>query len=251
MKFVRYLAHGEIAYGAVDGDTVRQVTSTPFEDYQITGHTHKLDEVRLLAPVVPRKILAMALNYPSHLGQRQAPKRPEPFWKSPSSVIGPDDHIIIPRGAGRVEEEGELVAVIGKRCKGVSTQEAPSYVLGYTCGIDVSAREWQRDDIQWWRAKSSDTFSPIGPFLVTGLAPSGLELQVRVNGKEVQHGNTSALIYDVPTIVSFVSQVVTLEPGDLIFTGTPGIPAIIKPADTVEVEIEAIGVLRNPVCEEK
>lgn len=247
MRFARYLAHGQISYGLVEGETVREIQGTPFGGYRPTDHTHRLEEVRLLAPVVPSKALAIALNYASHLGDRPAPSRPEPFWKAPSAIIGPGDPIIIPRGTERVEEEAELVVVIGRRCRKVSPEEAPHYILGYTCGNDVSARDWQRNDIQWWRAKSSDTFGPIGPFLVTDLDPSRLELRARVNGREVQRGNTADLLFNVPALVSFISQVVTLEPGDLIFTGTPGVPAQIRPGDTVEVEVEGIGTLVNPV----
>ena len=252
MQFAQYFAHGEVAYGVVENGAVHQITTTPFEDYEVTDHTHPLDHVELLSPIYPNKVLAIALNYVSHLGKvgaapRAQPEKPEPFWKNPSAVIGPDEEIIIPTGAGLVEVEGELVVVIGKEGKHIPKSEALDYVLGYTCGIDVSARVWQKSDIQWWRAKGSDTFAPLGPFITTGLDPSNLHLITRVNGEVKQEGPTSDLIFDVPTIISFISEVVTLEAGDVIYTGTPGIPPPIEPGDVAEVEISDIGVLRNPV----
>ena len=166
MIFARYLAHGEINYGVVEGGTIKQITTSPFEEYQITDHTHPVSDVKLLAPCVPSKILAVGLNYRSHLGERDPLKDPLIFIKTPTSLIGPDEPIILPKVFnGRVDEEGEVVAIIKDRCKNVSIEEALNHVLGYTCGNDVSAREWQRGDGQWWRAKSSDTFSPAGPFM--------------------------------------------------------------------------------------
>ena len=247
MKFARYEAHGEIAYGVVEDDRVHQITGSPFEPYQIIDHVHTLEQVRLLAPVVPQKVLAIALNYGTHLGDRERPKQPEPFWKNPFAVVGPEEPIVLPAEAGKVDAEGELVVVMGRRAKSVSKEQALDYVLGYTCGNDVSARPWQRNDIQWWRAKGSDTFGPLGPFLATGLDPSKLTVKTRVNGEEKQAAPTSELLFDVPTLISFISQTVTLEPGDLIFTGTPGVPPQLSPGDVVEVEVPEVGVLRNPV----
>ena len=249
--FARYEANGEVAYGVVEGDTVKQISARPFEDYQITGQTHPLSDVRLLAPVEPSKIVAIGLNYRSHLGDREPPKVPEPFLKTPSSIIGPNDTIVIPREAieegVNVQEEAELTVVIGKRCKRATKDNALSYVLGYTCGNDVSGRPWQRNDLQWWRAKSSDTFTPLGPFIVTDLDPDNLNLAARVNGETAQDSNTSDLLHNVPTIIEFVSRAMTLEPGDVIMTGTPGEPVDIKDGDKVEIEVEGVGVLSNPV----
>ncbi len=250
-KFARYEAHGEIAYGIVEGDVVKQITASPLEDYKVTDHTHPLSDVKLLAPIVPNKIVAIGLNYKSHLGDREAPKVPEPFIKTTSSLIGPNDSIVIPREALEesvtIQEEAELSLVIGKRCKRVSRADALSYVLGYTCGNDVSARQWQQGDLQWWRAKSSDTFSPIGPYIVTDLDPANLNMVARINGKVAQEINTSDLLYDVPRIIEFASSMMTLEPGDVIMTGTPGRPGDLHPGDVVEIEIEGIGILSNPV----
>ena len=250
-KFARYEAHGKIAYGLVEDDVVKQLSASPLEDYQVTDHTHPLSEVKLRAPIVPSKVVAIGLNYKSHLGDREPPKVPEPFIKTTSSVVGTGDVIVIPREALEesvtVQAEAELSVVISRRCRRVTKADALDYVLGYTCGNDVSARQWQRNDLQWWRAKSSDTFSPLGPFIVSDLDPSNLDLMARINGNTVQDSNTSDLLYDVPTIIEFVSSAMTLEPGDVIMTGTPGRPGDLYPGDTVEVEIKGIGILSNPV----
>ena len=250
-KYARYEAHGETAYGVVEGDTVKQLTGPPYEAHEVTDHTHALSEVKLLSPVVPNKVVAIGLNYRSHLGDRTPPKVPEPFLKTASSVVGPGESVVIPRDAKaegvKVQPEAELSLVIGKRCKGATKANALSYVLGYTCGNDVSARDWQENDMQWWRAKSSDTFTPLGPFIVTDLDPGNLHLMGRINGKVVQDQLTSDLLHDVPTIIEFVSRVMTLEPGDVIMTGTPGRPGDIHEGDVMEIEVEGIGVLSNPV----
>ncbi len=250
MKIVRYRINGRVLYGVVDADVVKELEGSPFRGITYTGMSYPLSSVTLLAPVLPSKILALALNYASHIRRSPPPTKPEPFFKTPSCVIGPGDAIRLPKAAETVEEEAELVVVMGQRCRHVAPAKALAYVFGYTCGNDVSAREWQRGDIQWWRAKSSDTFGPIGPVIETDLDCSRLHVWARVNGLEVQHCNTAELLFDVPTLISFISHVVTLEPGDLIFTGTSGVPAQIKDGDIVEVEIEGIGVLSNPVVQE-
>ena len=235
----------------LEGDTLREITTTPFEDYQITDHTHSLSEVKLMPPTSPTKILAVGLNYASHLHDRPTLTEPLIFLKTPSSVIGPGEPIVRPKDVETLEEEGEMVIVIKRRCKNASKEDALDYVLGYTCGNDVSAREWQHGDGQWWRAKSADTFSPVGPYISDEIDPRNVMLRARVNGKEVQAENTSQLVFDVPTIVSWTSRRMTLEAGDLIFTGTPGTPAHLNAGDTVEIEIEGIGVLSNPVMMEE
>jgi len=267
MKYVCFLHQGRESYGLFEGESVLSFEGDLFGERRPTGLRLPLGEVALLAPVRPSKIIAVALNYMDHLPtgggfissarggpasgggerDREAPAVPELFLKTPSAIVGPEEAIVIPAGAGRVDAEGELVAVIGRRARGLSPEEALGCVLGYTCGNDVSAREWQRGDIQWWRAKSSDTFAPVGPCIVDGLDPAELDLQTRVNGEVKQSGNTRLLIHDVAHIISFASRVMTLEPGDLIFTGTPGTTPTLSPGDVVEVEIEGIGVLRNHV----
>ena len=254
MKYARYEAHGETAYGVVEGDSVKQLTASPLEDHEVTDHEHGLSEVKLLAPIVPGKIVAIGLNYKSHLGDRVPPSVPEPFFKTQSALIGPDEPIVIPREAieegVNIQPEAEFSLVIGKRCRRASADDALDYILGYTCGNDVSARNWQRNDLQWWRAKSSDTFAPVGPYIETDLDPGNVRLIGRINGEVVQEQLTSDLLYGIPRIIEFVSSVLTLEPGDVIMTGTPGAPGDIHPGDTVEVEVEGVGVLRNPVVAE-
>ncbi len=254
MKYARYEAHGETAYGVVEGDSVKQLTASPLEDHEVTDHEHGLSEVKLLAPIVPGKIVAIGLNYKSHLGDRVPPSVPEPFFKTQSALIGPDEPIVIPREAieegVNIQPEAEFSLVIGKRCKRASADDALDYILGYTCGNDVSARNWQRNDLQWWRAKSSDTFAPVGPYIETDLDPGNVRLIGRINGEVVQEQLTSDLLYGIPRIIEFVSSALTLEPGDVIMTGTPGAPGDIHPGDTVEVEVEGVGVLRNPVVAE-
>jgi 2-keto-4-pentenoate hydratase/2-oxohepta-3-ene-1,7-dioic acid hydratase in catechol pathway len=255
--YCRFEHRGTIAFGIAEGDRVQPLAGDLFSDPKPAGDSIALADVRLLAPVVPRKILAAAVNYQSHvpsgstvLKSAEAPSIPQLFLKPSSSVIGPDDTIVLPAEARRVDAEGELVAVIGRVCRNVSPEQALDYVFGYTCGNDVSARHWQRDDIQWWRAKGSDTFTPLGPYIASGLDPENVALRTRVNGAETQEGNTRDLIHSVAAMVSFASRVMTLEPGDLLFTGTPGEPPKLSDGDVVEVEIDGIGVLRNPVRRE-
>ncbi len=247
MKFARYEAGGQVHHGIVEDETVTDITASPVDDYQVTQTKRSLSDVRLLAPILPGKLVAIGLNYKSHLGDREPPSVPEPFLKTPSSLVGPGDDIVLPRESNKVQEEAELTVVIGRRCKGATKANALEYVLGYTCGNDVSERNWQRGDLQWWRAKSADTFTPLGPFIVTGLDPANLDLEARVNGETVQKSNTSDLLYDVPTIIEWVTRVMTLEPGDVILTGTPGQPGDLHDGDTVEIEVEGVGVLSNPV----
>jgi 2-keto-4-pentenoate hydratase/2-oxohepta-3-ene-1,7-dioic acid hydratase in catechol pathway len=247
MRLVRCSSGTAVSYGAVEGDEVRALTASPFEGGRPSGNAIPLSSVKLLAPCLPSKIFALAYNLYDHLSQRATPKEPQIFLKVPSSLIGPGDPIVLPRGAGRVDEEAELVVIMGKRCRNVGRKDALGYVFGYTCGNDVSAREWQKNDLNWWRAKSTDTFSPLGPFIVTDLDPANLRITGRLNGKKVQESATSQLIFDIPALIEWISASVTLEPGDAIYTGTPGSPAELAPGDAVDVEIEGIGVLSNPV----
>ncbi len=251
MKIARFQVEGRVAYGLVEDGSVREIEGDLFGEFAATGPSHPLDRVKLLTPCVPSKVLAVGLNYSSHLSGRKAPEEPGIFLKSPSALLEPEGTIILPRDAGLVEPEGELVVVMGQRARRVKPENALQYVLGYTCGDDVSGRTWQRNDLQWWRAKASDTFAPLGPYIVTDIEPDNLDLEVRINGEVKQRGNTSELIFDVPAIVSFISEVMTLEPGDVIYTGTPGTPGSTKAGDTVEVEVSGIGVLKNYVADEE
>lgn len=244
-KYVRYQSDGRIAYGVLEGDTVRELNGDPFTSPAPTGRAMKLAAVKLLAPCEPRKVIAVGLNYKSHLGERPTAKYPGLFAKLPTSIIGPDDTIVYPGGASNVHFEGEMVLVIGKRARNVTPSQAAEYVFGVTAGNDVSERDWQKQDLQWFRAKASDTFGPLGPVIVRGVDYDDLLLQTRLNGEVVQSQRTKDLIFNVRAIVSYISQFVTLEPGDVIYTGTPGATRAMKPGDVVEVELEHVGVLRN------
>jgi 2-keto-4-pentenoate hydratase/2-oxohepta-3-ene-1,7-dioic acid hydratase in catechol pathway len=229
----------------LEGDTVRELSGDLFASPKPTSRTVKLSDVKLLAPCDPKKVIAVGLNYTSHIGERPSATYPGLFAKLPTSIIGPDATIVFPPGASNVHFEGELVVVIGKRARNVAAADAAQYVFGVTAGNDVSERDWQKQDLQWFRAKASDTFGPLGPVIVKGLNYGDVLLQTRVNGQVVQSQRTKDLIFDVHAIVSYISQFVTLEPGDVIYTGTPGATKAMKPGDTVEVEIEGIGILRN------
>jgi 2-keto-4-pentenoate hydratase/2-oxohepta-3-ene-1,7-dioic acid hydratase in catechol pathway len=248
-RYIRYRSGSRISYGILEGDNIQELSGDFFQS-AATGVTHRLADVKLLHPSTPGKILAVGLNYKSHLGERPAPKTPEIFYKPVSSLQNPGDPIVLPRDSANVHYEGELVIVIGKQAKNVSPEDARATIFGVTCGNDVSERDWQHGpakDLQWWRAKGSDTFSPLGPAIVTGIDYSNLLLQTRLNGEVVQKQFTSDLLFDCPTIVSYISGWVTLEPGDLIYTGTPGSTRKMSAGDIVEVEIDGIGILRNPV----
>ena len=187
----------------------------------------------------------MALNYGSHLHGEGEPKTPEPFYKTRTSLNCHLGQIIIPRDSSKVDAEAELVVVIGRKASNVKQSEALSYIFGYTCGNDVSARDWQSMDKSWWRAKSSDTFSPIGPWIVTGIDVGNLNIKCKINDKIVQECNSSEMIFGIPEIISFISKYITLDPGDCIFTGTSGTAGQIYPGDKVEVSVQNIGVLTN------
>ncbi len=247
-QYVRYDHRGTISYGILEGDSIFRISSGLFSGGTPSGVKIGLGEVSLLWPCEPSKILAVGLNYKSHLGDRPAPVRPELFWKPTSCLLEPGGTIVIPKGANNVHYEGELVVVIGRKTKGVSPQEAAGCIFGYTCGIDVSERDWQKGDLQWWRAKGADTFGPLGPAIVVGLDYKTSRLQTRVNGEVKQSQFLSDLLFDPATVVSHASRCVTLLPGDVIYTGTPGTTSALKPGDTVEVEIDGIGILRNMVA---
>lgn len=250
-KYVRYDAAGGVSYGVLEGDVIRELSGSIFQSPRRTGRSVKLSDVRLLAPAVPGQVIAVGLNYRSHLGERPAAAYPGLFAKLPGSIVGPDAEIVYPSDAENLHYEGELVVVIGRRARNVTAADAAGYIFGVTAGNDVSERNWQQKDLQWFRAKASDTFGPLGPAIVTGLDYGNLLLQTRLNGEVVQSERTKDLLFDVPAIVSYVSRYVTLEPGDLIYTGTPGTTRAMKPGDLVEIELEGVGVLRNRVSKPK
>jgi len=244
-KYVRYSAHNVVSYGILDGEVIWELKGDLFANPARTGRRLKLPDVKLLPPCDPKKVIAVGLNYKSHLGTQAPAAYPGLFAKYPTSIIAHGDDIVIPPDATNVHYEGELVVVIGKRAKSVPVEAAKSHVFGVTAGNDVSERGWQKADLQWFRAKATDTFGPMGPAIVTGLNYDDLLLETKMNGEVVQSQRTKDLIFDVATIVSYVSKYVTLEPGDVIFTGTPGTTRAFKVGDTIEVVIEGIGTLRN------
>jgi 2-keto-4-pentenoate hydratase/2-oxohepta-3-ene-1,7-dioic acid hydratase in catechol pathway len=246
-KYVRYVHEGQTTYGILEEATVKVLDGDLFASPHPTGETLRLADVSLLPPCEPSKVIAVGLNYKSHLGERPTPEYPGLFSKFPSSLVGHGDDIVMPSDSESLHYEGELVVVIGKRAKNVSVADAPKHIFGVTAGNDVSERTWQRADLQWFRAKASDTFGPVGPAIVKGLPYGDLMIETRVNGEVRQKESSKDLLYNVDEIVSYISQYVTLLPGDIIFTGTPGSTQAMKPGDVVEVEIEGIGTLRNKV----
>jgi 2-keto-4-pentenoate hydratase/2-oxohepta-3-ene-1,7-dioic acid hydratase in catechol pathway len=211
-----------------------------------------LEEVELLAPVVPSKIVAVGRNYAAHAAEfdNLPPEEPLLFFKPPSAVIGPNQPIIVPALSQRVDYEAELAVIVGRRCRKVEQEEAMSYILGYSCANDVTARDLQRRDHQWTRGKGFDTFCPLGPWLVTDLDPRGQEIVGRVNGEVRQRGYVRDLIFSIPYLLAYVSAVMTLEPGDVLLTGTPSGVGPLQSGDVVEVEVSGVGALCNPVIAE-
>jgi len=258
VKFARFRIDGRFCYGLVEGDKVREISGTIFGEWKKTDKVHALADVMLLVPTRPRHVFAMAGNYKSHIAEAEIPPKfriPQPFFKSPSSLLRHEGRIVIPENAGEeVHFEAEMVIVIGKRARKVSKENALDYVLGVTCGNDVSERHWQNDeenkDVQWWRAKGTDTFGPCGPFIAAGLNYDDLLLTLRLNGEVKQQERTSRMIHGVAATVSFISKHVTLLPGDVIFTGTSGSTSKLQPGDVVEVELQGVGILRNRVVRE-
>lgn len=252
MNIVRFQTRdgGATRYGLWQEDQARGLAVTPFEGpIVLTSEYYSAKEITLLAPCTPTKIVAVGLNYRDHATELGMPLPEEPllFLKPASSVIGPDGTIELPVMSKRVDYEAELSIVMGSRAKGISLEVAEQYILGYTCLNDVTARDLQKKDVQFTRAKSFDTFCPIGPWIATGLDASDLGVQSLVNGELRQSSRTSQLIHGIPELVSFVSQIMTLEPGDVIATGTPAGIGTLHAGDEVVVRIEGIGDLRNSV----
>jgi 2-keto-4-pentenoate hydratase/2-oxohepta-3-ene-1,7-dioic acid hydratase in catechol pathway len=250
MKIVRYSASdGKVRYGILSGTTIQDIDGTPYGDIQTTDLSYEFDEVKLLAPCLPSKIVALGVNYRSH-GEEMShriPTEPLIFLKPSTSVIGPGDNILYPESSERVDYEGELGVVIKDNTYHISVEEATGHILGYTCVNDVTARDIQARDKQWTRAKSFDTFCPIGPCIETELDPDNAMLETLINGEIKQQTNTSDLIFPVYELVSFISAVMTLLPGDIIATGTTSGVGPMQPGDIVEVRIANIGTLRNHV----
>jgi len=250
MRFVRFQQKdGLPRYGWLHEDKIGEIEGNLFGEYKRLKVTIPLKEVRLLAPSAPSKIICVGRNYVEHAKEHGAevPKIPLLFLKPPSSVIAPGESILLPPQSAQVEHEAELVAVVGKRGRNVTAESAREYIMGYTIGNDVTARDLQKTDGQWTRAKGFDTFCPFGPWIDTDFDASDALVTCRVNGQMRQLASTRDMVFSIGMLTAFISSVMTLEPGDLIFTGTPAGVGQLKPGDTVEVEVDGLGLLSNPV----
>jgi len=249
MKIIRFSAGKKTGYGILDNETVKVIQGNPFQNIHYSGVAYQLSEVKLLAPSIPSKIVCLGVNYRSHAGEMnsQLPTSPLIFLKPPTAVIGPEDKIIYPAMSQRVDYEGELGIIIGKKASHISPQAALEYVLGYTCFNDVTARDLQKLDNQWTRGKGFDTFAPFGPWIETDIDLTKAPIETWLNGQLKQKTTAADQIFKAPETISFISQVMTLLPGDVIATGTPGGIGPMNPGDTVEIKIAPIGVLRNYV----
>ncbi len=247
-SYVRYEQAGEISWGELDGSTIRQLSGAPYLGGMPTGRTVMQSAVTMKAPVDPTLVFMTALNFRSHISGEPA-EYPGLFIVPASSIIGPGENIVRPPGSENLHYEAEMVVVIGKRAMNVSLEDAPDYIFGVAAGNDVSERAWQGGDIQWVRAKGSRSFNAVGPVLVAGLDYTNLQIEGRLNGEVRQGENSSDLIFNMNHMVSFVSRYFTLEPGDLIWSGTMGRTRAMVPGDVYEVEIEGVGILRNEVVQ--
>ena len=250
MKIARFNLNGEIRFGSINQDQVSLFAGNPLDSMALSGQTVSLNQLQLLAPVTPSKVICIGMNYAAHAAEisQDVPDEPLMFFKPISSIIGPSESIVLPEQSDQVELEVELAIVIGKKAKHISKAEVKDHIFGYTIGNDVTARDIQFSDLQWARAKGFDTFCPLGPWIETEFDPSGKKLESRVHGELRQQAITRDMIFDVETIVSFVSENLTLLPGDVILTGSPAGISRISHGDEVECEIEGIGVLRNLVA---
>jgi 2-keto-4-pentenoate hydratase/2-oxohepta-3-ene-1,7-dioic acid hydratase in catechol pathway len=252
VKLVRFPYGDRIATGAVDDGShvARVLQGTFFESPLPTGEEVPLDDLRLLAPVIPSKVICLGKNYAAHAAEfgGDVPDEPLIFLKPSTSVSGPGDSIPLLPISRRVDYEGELAVVVGRIARHVRAEESFRFILGYTCGNDVTLRDLQKKDGQWTRAKGFDGSCPLGPWIQTGLDPNDLALETRVNGEVRQAARTSDMVFGVGTILEFVTEFMTLLPGDVIMTGTPEGVGKLGPGDVVEVDVEGIGVLRNEVA---
>jgi 2-keto-4-pentenoate hydratase/2-oxohepta-3-ene-1,7-dioic acid hydratase in catechol pathway len=257
MKICRYLMRGASSqdpasprYGLIEGENVIEISGPPWGQWSRGSRSSRLADVRLLAPVEPSKIVCIGRNYAAHAAElgNEVPKEPLMFLKPPSSIIGPEEAIVLTKYSQRVEHEGELALVIGRRCSHLGeTDDSLSFVIGYTCLNDVTARDLQKSDVQFTRAKGFDTFCPVGPHIETALDPGNVLVETHVNGTRRQSGATSLMIYSPTFLVRWISRMMTLMPGDVIATGTPAGVGLLVAGDQVEISVSGVGVLRNPV----
>ncbi|MFY2789624.1 fumarylacetoacetate hydrolase family protein [Rhodococcus sp. KRD162] len=257
MRLGRIASPDGVAFVSIEGDgdsqTAKEIAEHPFGTPTFTGRSWPLADVRLLAPILASKVIAIGKNYAAHAAEMggEAPKDPVIFIKPNTSIVGPGAAIVLPPSSNEVHYEGELAIVIGRPCKDVPAAKAYEVVLGYTVANDVSARDHQKHDGQWTRAKGHDTFCPLGPWIETALDPSDLEIKTEVDGAVKQQSRTSLLLHDIPAIIEWVSAVMTLLPGDVILTGTPEGVGPITDGDNVSITVEGIGTLTNPVAAKK
>ncbi len=251
-RFVRYKTAEKISWGIFEENNIAEISANPAVGYDRTGIFYDLQQIKLLAPVEPSKIVCVGLNYKDHVKESQSatkvPESPVLFMKPPSSLIGPGEKIIHPEISKRVDYEAELGIVIGRECYQVAEVEAEDYIFGFTCANDVTARDLQKSDGQWTRGKGFDSFCPVGPWIINKLAYEDLSIESYLNGDLKQSARTSMMIFPIPFLISFISMVMTLNSGDLIMTGTPAGISPMKPGDRIEVRIEGIGSLVNDVA---
>jgi len=251
VRIIRYRPDPKASptYGWLDGDRIGLLDGSPFSPFRRSEALLPLNRVKLLAPIAPNKIICVGHNYAAHAAERQAeaPQWPLIFLKPPTAVIGPGEAILLPPQSSRVEHEAELAVVIRDSCRWISPKEVKDHILGYTIANDITARDLQERDGQWTRSKGFDTFCPLGPWIETDFDPSDVLIKCSVNEQLKQMASTRDLIFSVPEIVAFVSSVMTLDPGDVLLTGTPSGVSPLFPGDQVTVEIEGIGTLTNPV----
>ena len=249
VRIARYIHDGEVAFGVAEGEDVAELASHPFGPLTFTGVRRALADVKLLAPVLPSKVVAIGKNYAAHASEMggDVPEQPLIFLKPSTAVIGPGEPIGYPASSAQVDYEGELAVVVGRLCRDVPEERAMEVVLGYTCANDVTARDQQRSDGQWSRAKGYDSFCPLGPWFETDLDVADLRLTTTLNGEKKQDGRTSQIVHKIPTLIAYITACMTLLPGDVILTGTPAGVGPMAVGDEVAVEIEGIGQLVNTV----
>ena len=253
MRWVRFSHQGRLAYGILEGDRLNEVSGDPFRGYQTTRTVHELARVKIEVPVLPPTFYCVGLNYAEHvlaaaakLGRKaDLPKQPDVGYRAVNALIAHEEEVIIPDGAEKLQYEGELAVVIGKRARNLSEAEALTCVLGFSIGNDVSERNWQKSDRTLWRAKNADTFKPMGPWIETDVDLDALQTRVCVNGTETTRFRTNAMLFGVATYIASITRYITLHPGDIIWMGTDGTSPDLKAGDVVEVEITGIGTLRN------
>ncbi len=259
MRWVRFEREGTVSFGIAEGKEAVEVSGTPFGEHTRTGARFPIESVRLLPPVIPPTFYAAGLNYPEHANKYAAregrrpnlPKKPDVGYRAVNALIGHGEPVVIPADAGeRVHYEGELVVVIGTRAKNLSREDALSCVLGYTIGNDVSERDWQNEDRTLWRAKNTDTWKPMGPWIETEAELDTMRTTVRVNGETTIEFPTNSMIFGVAEYIAAITRYVTLHPGDVIWMGTEGESPNLRAGDVCEVEISGIGALRNPFSAE-